>query len=45
MNISSKLAAVLVALLMNVLILGGIGFLFTGSIAVQTAAETAHPAA
>jgi Mn2+/Fe2+ NRAMP family transporter len=54
MNIFSKLTAVLLALLMNVLILGGVAFLFTGSsaqdsndasIAVQTAAETANPAA
>jgi hypothetical protein len=51
-QISSKLAAVLVALMMNGLILGGVAFLFSGpgaqssndsSIAVQAAAaETSH---
>jgi hypothetical protein len=50
-QISSKLAAVLVALMMNGLILGGVAFLFDGtsaqnsndsSIAARTTAETSH---
>jgi hypothetical protein len=50
-QISTKLAAVLVALMMNGLILGGVAFLFDGtnaqnsndsSIAAQTTAGTSH---
>jgi hypothetical protein len=50
-QISTKLAAVLVALMMNGLILGGVAYLFSdpsaqnsnaSSIAAQAAAETSH---